>query len=144
MFDEDLFYLEEESKTKGLGRKLLPRIMPYFRKYWTKIATAAVLLLFSTVLSLFGPLLLKHAIDVDIKNSSIHGLIRTSLIYLALQIIIFLIGYFQRIQLSVVGEKAAADLKESLFQHVLNLPMSFFDKNPVGRLITGSNPIPKR
>lgn len=136
MFDEDLFYLEEESKTKGLGRKLLPRIMPYFRKYWTKIATAAVLLLFSTVLSLFGPLLLKHAIDVDIKNSSIHGLIRTSLIYLALQIIIFLIGYFQRIQLSVVGEKAAADLKESLFQHVLNLPMSFFDKNPVGRLIT--------
>jgi ATP-binding cassette, subfamily B, multidrug efflux pump len=136
MFDEDVFYLEEESKTKGLGRKLLPRIMPYFRKYWTKIATAGVLLLFSTVLSLFGPLLLKHAIDVDIKNSSIPGLIRTSLTYLAIQIISYLIGYFQRIQLSVVGEKAAADLKENLFHHILNLPMSFFDKNPVGRLIT--------
>lgn len=136
MFGEDLFYLEEESKTKGLGRKLLPRIMPYFRKYRAKIATAALLLLFSTVLSLFGPLLLKHAIDVDIAKGSIPGLIRTSVIYLVLQLVVFLIGYFQRIELSKVGEKAAADLKENLFQHILNLPMSFFDRNPVGRLIT--------
>ncbi len=136
MFGEDLFYLEEESKTKGLGRKLLPRIMPYFRKYRAKIATAALLLLFSTVLSLFGPLLLKHAIDVDIAKGSVPGLIRTSVIYLVLQLVVFLIGYFQRIELSKVGEKAAADLKENLFQHILNLPMSFFDRNPVGRLIT--------
>ena len=136
MFGEDVFYLEEESKTKGLGRKLLPRIMPYFRKYRAKIATAALLLLFSTVLSLFGPLLLKHAIDVDIAKGSVPGLIRTSVIYLVLQLVVFLIGYFQRIELSKVGEKAAADLKENLFQHILNLPMSFFDRNPVGRLIT--------
>jgi len=136
MFEEDLFFLEEESKTKGLGRKILPKLMPYFRKYRTKIATAAAFLLFSTVLSLFGPLLIRHAIDVDIKNSSIPGLVRTSLIYLTLEVIIMLIGYFQRIELSKVGEKAAADLKENIFQHVLNLPMSFFDRNPVGRLIT--------
>lgn len=136
MFEEDLFFLEEESKTKGLGKKILPKIMPYFRKYRAKIITAALFLLFSTVLSLFGPLLIRHAIDVDIKNSSIHGLVRTSLIYLALEVIIMVIGYYQRIALSRVGEKAAADLKENLFQHVLNLPMSFFDRNPVGRLIT--------
>ncbi|MEO0093112.1 MAG: ABC transporter ATP-binding protein [candidate division WOR-3 bacterium] len=136
MFGEDLFYLEEESKTKGLGLKLLPRILPYFRKYRAKIITATLLLLFSTVLSLFGPLLLKQAIDVDIAKGSIPGLIRTSIIYLALQAVIFLIGYFQRIELSKVGENAAADLKEKLFQHILNLPMSFFDRNPVGRLIT--------
>ncbi|MDH5684576.1 MAG: hypothetical protein OEZ20_08950, partial [candidate division WOR-3 bacterium] len=103
MFDEDLFYLEEESKTKGLGRKLLPRIMPYFRTYRAKIITAALLLLFSTVLSLFGPLLIKHAIDVDIAKGSIPSLIRTSIIYLVLQVIVFLIGYFQRIELSKVG-----------------------------------------
>jgi len=136
MFGEDLFYLEEESKTKGFGKNLLPRILPYFRQYQAKIITAALLLLFSTTLSLFGPLLLKHAIDVDIPKGSIPGLIRTSIIYLLLQIVIFLIGYFQRIELAKVGEKAAADLKENLFQHILNLPMSFFDQNPVGRLIT--------
>jgi ATP-binding cassette subfamily B protein len=136
MFEEDLFFLEEESKTKGLGKKILPKIMPYFRKYRAKIITAALFLLFSTVLSLFGPLLIRRAIDVDIKNSSIHGLVRTSLIYLALEVVIMAIGYYQRIALSRVGEKAAADLKENLFQHVLNLPMSFFDRNPVGRLIT--------
>ena len=50
MFEEDVFFLEEESKTKGLGRKLLPKIMPYFRKYRAKIITAALFLLFSTVL----------------------------------------------------------------------------------------------
>lgn len=136
MFDEELFSLEGESRTKGLGKKILPRIIPYFRKYRTKLATAAALLLFSTGLKLFGPILIKRAIDVDIANGSILGLIRTSLSYLIIQVVVFLIGYFQRIELAKIGEKAVANLKTNLFQHILNLPMTFFDRNPVGRLIT--------
>jgi len=136
MFGEEIFVGEEEEKTEGRGGQYLPRLLPYFSKYRRQVMTAAFLLLFSTVLSLFGPILLKHAIDVDIKNGSLGGLVRTSLIYLTLQITVFLIGYFQRIELSIVGEKAAADLKEKLYQHVLNMPISFFDQTPVGKLIT--------
>jgi ATP-binding cassette subfamily B multidrug efflux pump len=137
MFGEDIYYAEEETtETKGQTRKLLKGLLPYFKKFRAKIITAAVLLLISTVMGLFGPVLLKHAIDVDIKNGSIHGLIRTSIIYLALQLGVFLIGYYQRIALAYVGERAAALIKENLYKHIINLPMQFFDKNPVGRLLT--------
>jgi len=136
MFGEDIYSETEEAKAKGLGFKLLPRIWPFFRKYRNRVILAGAMLIVSTVLSLFGPVLLKHAIDVDIAGKSVSGLVRTSIIYLVIQLLVFGIGYFQRIALAVVGEKAAADLKEQLYQHIIRLPVSFFDHNPVGRLIT--------
>src|SRR5512136_1251259 len=136
MFGEDIYSETEEAKTKGLGFKLLPRIWPFFRKYRNRVIVAGTLLVVSTVLSLFGPVLLKHAIDVDIAHGSIPGLLRTAAVYLALQLAVFSISYFQRVALAIVGENAAADLKEKLYQHIIRLPVSFFDHNPVGRLIT--------
>jgi ATP-binding cassette subfamily B protein len=136
MFGEDIYSEAEEAKTKGLGFKLLPRIWPFFRKYRNRVIVAGALLVVSTVLSLFGPVLLKHAIDVDIAHGSIPGLLRTAVIYLVLQLAVFGISYFQRVALAIVGENAAADLKERLYQHIIRLPVSFFDHNPVGRLIT--------
>ncbi len=135
-FEDESFIGDEETPVKGKGQQLVRRLLPYFKPYWRKITVAACLLIFSTALSLFGPLLLRHAIDIDIKTGSVYGLARTAIIYLVLQLTIFLIGYFQRIQLAMVGERATADIKESLYRHTLNLPMGFFDKNPVGRLIT--------
>ncbi|MCX7785308.1 MAG: ABC transporter ATP-binding protein/permease [candidate division WOR-3 bacterium] len=137
MFGNDLFYLEEEvAEIKTSTRKLLQRLLPYFYKFRTRIITATILLLVSTGLGLLGPVLLKHAIDVDIKQGSISGLVRTSIIYLVLQIVVYLIGYFQRVSLAIVGERACALLKENLYRHIINLPLSFFDKNPVGKLLT--------
>ncbi|MEO0091932.1 MAG: ABC transporter ATP-binding protein [candidate division WOR-3 bacterium] len=137
MFGNDIFSLEEEvAEIKTSTRKLLQRLLPYFYKFRTRIITATILLLISTGLGLLGPVLLKHAIDVDIKQGSISGLFRTSLIYLILQISVYLIGYFQRVSLAIVGERACALLKENLYQHIINLPLSFFDKNPVGKLLT--------
>lgn len=137
MFHEDLFFSEEEPiEVKGQTRRLLKKLLPYFSRFRIRIITAAILLLISTALGLFGPILLRHAIDVDIKLGHLSGLIRTSLIYLFIQIAVFVIGYYQRISLAYVGEKAGALLKENLYTHVINLPMRFFDKNPVGRLLT--------
>jgi len=137
MFGEDIFYSEEEqTEVKGQSKKILIKLLPYFARFRVRIITAAVLLLVSTVLGLFGPILLKHAIDVDIKTGSITGLVRTSIIYLLLQVAVFVIGYYQRISLAYVGERAGALLKEDLYTHVIRLPIRFFDKNPVGRLLT--------
>jgi ABC-type multidrug transport system fused ATPase/permease subunit len=131
-FDEST----EEQPTSGLGSQYLRKLWPYFRRYRRTVFIAAFLLLFSTVLSVLAPLLLRHAIDVDIRFGSVGGLLRTSLIYLFLQVMVFVIGYFQRIELALVGENAAADLKEHIHNHVLNMPVSFFDQTPIGRLIT--------
>ncbi|MBS4016289.1 MAG: ABC transporter ATP-binding protein [Candidatus Latescibacteria bacterium] len=137
MFGEEVFYSEEETtETKGQTKKLLKALLPYFMRFRARIITATIMLLVSTVLGLFGPILLRHAIDVDIKQGSIPGLIRTSLLYLTLQLVVYIIGYFQRINLALVGERAAALIKENLYKHIINLPIQFFDKNPVGQLLT--------
>ncbi len=137
MFDDDYFFIEEEeTHIKGQTRQMLKKLLPYFTHFRVRIITAALLLIISTVLGLFGPILLKHAIDVDIRLGHIHGLIQTSLMYLALQLVVYLIGYYQRIALAYVGEQAGALLKQNLYNHIINLPMRFFDKNPVGRLLT--------
>lgn len=137
MFGEEVFYSEEETtESKVQTRKLIKGLLPYFNRFRTRIIIATIMLLVSTVLGLFGPILLRHAIDVDIKLGSISGLIRTSLLYLFLQLVVYVIGYFQRISLALVGERAAALLKQNLYGHIMSLPMQFFDKNPVGRLLT--------
>ncbi|MDD5530710.1 MAG: ABC transporter ATP-binding protein [bacterium] len=135
--DEDLFSSEEdEAQNQGSLKKLLGGLLPYFAKYRIQVITATLLLLFCSVLTLFGPLLLRQAIDVDIKTSNIPGLVRTSLIYLILQAMIVVIGYFMNISLATVGEKTVMLLKENLYKHILKLPMSFFDKNPAGKLLS--------
>jgi ATP-binding cassette subfamily B protein len=131
------FYLEEEeAKTRGLGLKLLTRIWPYFAKYRTRVIFTGLMVLGSSGLGLLGPLLIKHAIDSDIAGHNLPGLWRTALLYLGIQLVAFALSYFQRIQLTIVSENAVSDLKESLYSHILHLPVSFFDRNPVGRLIT--------
>ena len=131
------FYIEqEEARTKGLGFRLLPRLWPYFRKYTARTGIAAVMLTTSAVLGICAPLLIKHAIDADIPDGNLTGLFHTALIYLGLQVVINVFGYFQQFLLAWIGEHAIADLKSNLFNHMLRLPVSFFDHNPVGRLIT--------
>ncbi len=135
-FYEDEFLPEEEERTKKRNWRLIKRLIPYFKKYIKKIIIASALLLFSTLLALLGPILIKHAIDIEIPNKSIQGIIIIALIYLTIQIFILLVRYFQQIEIMTVGEKAIADLKSDIFAQLMNLPLSYFDKNPVGRLIS--------
>ncbi|KPL16005.1 hypothetical protein AMJ74_00205 [candidate division WOR_3 bacterium SM1_77] len=135
-FYEDEFLPEEEEKTKKRNWRLIKRLMPYFKKYTKKIIIASALLLSSTLLALLGPILIKHAIDVEIPNKSIQGVIIIALIYLTTQVFILLVRYFQQIEIMTVGEKAIADLKSDIFGQLMDLPLSYFDKNAVGRLIS--------
>jgi ATP-binding cassette subfamily B protein len=136
MSGADFYIEEEESKTRGKGYKLLPRLWPFLRKYLGRTILAAGLLVASAVMGLIGPLLIKHAIDVNIKLGDTSGLMFVGLAYLLIQIANGFAGYFQQTLLAIVGENAIADLKHSLFGRIVRLPASFFDKNPVGRLIS--------
>ncbi len=127
---------EEDSGYQGRASTYIRRLWPFFRPYLGRAAASAGLLLTATGLGLLGPVLLKRAIDVNIGGGDIAGLAVTSLTYLGLQVAIFFASYFQMVWLTMVGEQGAADLKHRLFSHLLSLPMQFFDKNPVGRLIS--------
>lgn len=126
----------EDAKPTGKAGTYIRRLWPFFRPYLGRVMAAGALLLVSTGLGLLGPVLLKRAIDVNIGQGDLRGLAATSIVYLAVHLALLVTSYFQQVWLALVGERGAADLKHALFRHVLDLPMSFFDKTPAGKLIS--------
>lgn len=129
-------YLVEQGDTRKRNWRIIKKLLPYFRKYLRTIIIASLLLLFSTLLTLLGPILIRRAIDVEIPNKSMQGLIILAVIYIIIQIVVILVRYFQQIEIMSVGERAIADLKADIFRHLLKLPISYFDKHPIGTLIS--------
>ncbi|MEO0184333.1 MAG: ABC transporter ATP-binding protein [candidate division WOR-3 bacterium] len=134
--DEEDYTTEEETQKGSRDIHLIKRLLPYFRPYLKKIIIATMLLLLSTVLALAGPVLIKRVLDHEIPNKDLQGLLFIAIIYFVIQSLVILIRYFQQIEIAMIGERAIADLKFDLFRHTITLPVQFFDKNPVGRLIT--------
>jgi ATP-binding cassette subfamily B protein len=136
MFYDGFMPTEEEEKVQGRVGEYLKRLWPFFSPYLGRVIAAAALLVVSSGLSLSGPVLLKRAIDLNIARGDVRGLALTSAVYLLVQVGIFFATYFQMVWLAQVGERGASDLKQALFKHILKLPMSFFDQNPSGKLIS--------
>lgn len=135
LFKEE-FDSESVPARTGAGISYLGRAWPYFRRHLGLVILAAGLLLASALLGLLGPILVKHAIDVDIASKSLAGLLRTAGYYLLVLLGTGVAGYAQALVLARVGERATADLKHAIFHHVLRLPATTLDSLAVGKLIT--------
>ena len=129
--NEKITEKEKEISWKTAFSKLMPLLKNHFRM----LIVCFLLLTGATLLSLYWPILLKRALDVDIKNGDFDALIATVLIIGIIQGVTILLQYFQRIKLEIIGQDIMIDLKRKLFRHILSLDVSFFDKNPVGRLM---------
>ena len=128
-------------------RRLLNYLWPYRRL----IAGALVLLVLNSILQVAGPLLTKAAIDrylapnpnriptpLDpfLPADPVAGITRISLLYLAALCGIFLFEFAQMNIMQYIGQKAMFDLRRQLMTHLQNLDIAFYDRNPVGRLVT--------
>ncbi len=82
-------------------------------------------------LSKFSPLKI-----LKIRKKDIESIKNIALIYLAILLLLGILTYLHMVLLQYVGQKLMIDIRMGLFSHVLKLPMNFFDKNPVGRLVT--------
>jgi ATP-binding cassette subfamily B protein/subfamily B ATP-binding cassette protein MsbA len=73
---------------------------------------------------------------LELRNKSISTVTIIGLIFLVIVLIRFGIGYFQTVLTTIASQKAMHDLRSDLFAHLEKMPVTFFDKNPVGRLVT--------
>jgi ATP-binding cassette subfamily B multidrug efflux pump len=128
--------IDEDTKPTGKASEYIRRLWPYFRPYLGRVVAAGCLMVVSSGLGLLGPVLLRRAIDVNIAQGDLRGLAATSLVYLAIQGAVLVTTYFQIVWLARVGEQGASDLKHRLFRHLLDMPMAFFGKQPVGKLVS--------
>jgi len=113
-------------------RKLLPRVYPY---RWI-LGFCGVLLLCSSLLSLAGPLLIRHAIDVEFIKKDLYGLYQIVIIYFLVLVISFVISYFQRVNIEIAGQKIIKQIRIDVFSHLTGMNQRFFDSNPVGQLLS--------
>ncbi|HEX4538436.1 MAG TPA: ABC transporter ATP-binding protein [Candidatus Acidoferrum sp.] len=136
---------EEEALGKAYDSRLMKRLLEYMRPYKWQVIIALALTLAVTPLELAPPMLFRAAIDRYLDPSAHHlisilaarrGLVIISIIYLLVLFFDFLAQYVQIRIMQRVGQQTMYDMRQEIFAHIQRLSMSYFDKNPVGRLVT--------
>jgi ATP-binding cassette subfamily B protein len=112
------------------------RLLEYFRPYQKQLALSFFLLIVISVLQLAGPYLVKVAIDRYILKNDWAGLNRVVGVYLAVLFAAFSLQYVQTYGMQVLGQRIMHDMRLSLFSHLQKMSLSFFNRNPVGRIVT--------
>jgi ATP-binding cassette subfamily B multidrug efflux pump len=155
---------EEEALGKAYDARLMRRLMTYLRPYRGMTAGAVALILLSSVLQLIGPLAFAVAMDLfirprdeqpghltgasvwvrdallarGIEPSSVatQGLTVVAAIYLGTLVLTFITLYAEGYLMQLMGQYIMNDMRRQVFGHLQRLPISYFDRNPIGRLVT--------
>ena len=136
---------EEEALGKAYDSRLMKRLLEYLRPYRWRVILALALVAIVTPLELAPPILFQRVIDRFLvpgasgripMTTAWHGVILISVVYLGVLIFDFLAQYIQIRIMQRVGQQTMYDMRTEIFGHLQRLPMSYFDRNPVGRLMT--------
>ncbi|HEX5007915.1 MAG TPA: ABC transporter ATP-binding protein, partial [Hyphomonadaceae bacterium] len=127
---------EEEILGKAYDARLMRRLMTYLSPYKRSVALAFTLILAESALETIFPWLTKIAIDSYITPGNLRGLVNIAGIAFLVLIAKFCAEALEAITLQRTGQKIMRDMRSEIFRHLQNLSPSFYDKNPVGRLIT--------
>jgi len=136
---------EEEALGKLYDGRLTRRLLGYLRPYRGRVAFAVLLSLLSSVLAIAGPLLLKVTVDRFLVPAlaghismavALQGIGLISLLFFAALASRFTLDYVQTRMMQRIGQLAMYDLRSELFDRIQRLPLAFFDRNPLGRLVT--------
>jgi ATP-binding cassette subfamily B multidrug efflux pump len=143
--------VEEEVVGKAYDSRLMARLLTYMRPYRSTVAVSLLLLLANSVVQVLGPLLTKMAVDRYLvpTTATFHtpfdrflsadpwtGIAQLSAVYLAAIIVGFGCDFGQTYLMQWTGQRAMFDLRRELMTHLQRLDISYYDRNPVGRLIT--------
>jgi ATP-binding cassette subfamily B multidrug efflux pump len=127
---------EEEALGKGYDAHLMRRLLEYLRPYKWQVTLALVVLLAGSLLQIVGPWLTQMAIDDAIPNGDAPLLATLAAAYLASVVIGFLLLYAQTVVTTWLGQRVMYDLRTQIFVKLQRLDLRFYDRNPVGRLMT--------
>ena len=127
---------EEEILGKAYDSRLMLRVLRYLRPYWKLLAVSFVFLMLQTGAQLLGPYITKIAIDRYIAQKDIAGLDLMALAYLGVVLFGFIVVFIQTYTTEYTGQRAMHDLRMEIFSHLQKQDLAYFDRNPIGRLMT--------
>ena len=127
---------EEEVLGKAYDSRLMARLLRYLRPYKLHVAGAIVLLMLASLLGVVSPYLTKIALDEAIPRGDGGQLAFLAIIFLVATVLIFVFQYAQALVTTWLGQRVMYDLRTQVFRKLQQLDLAFYDRNPVGRLMT--------
>ncbi len=140
---------EEEVLGKAYDSRLMKRLLQYLHPYWWQTSIALAAILIKVGADVLGPFLTLVAIDKYLSPVPRHtifdrflsdrpfvGIAQITALYVGLLLFSFILEYLQTYFMQWVGQMVMYDLRSEIFRHLQRLHVAFFDKNPVGRLVT--------
>ena len=127
---------DEEVLGKAYDSVLMRRLLRYLVPYRSQVAVALVAIIAGAALQLAQPYLVKIAIDRHIQPGNLAGLDRIALAFLAILFASFSLEFLQTWMLQTTGQRIMFDMRLQIYRHLQQLDVQFYDRNPVGRLMT--------
>jgi ATP-binding cassette subfamily B multidrug efflux pump len=131
-----LSFHEEEVLGKAYDATLMRRLLWYLRPYKPQVALALAAIIAASVLQLAQPYLMKLAIDRYIANGDLRGIDRIAVGFFGILLASFVLEYVQMWTLQMTGQRIMFDLRMQIYGHLQRIDLQFYDRNPVGRLMT--------
>jgi ATP-binding cassette subfamily B protein len=126
----------EEVLGKAYDARLMRRLLGYLRPHRRAVVVALVSIIGYSVLQLAQPYLTKLAIDDHITTGNLEGLDRIAFAFLVVLVGSFILEYLQTFTMQMMGQRIMYDLRMQIYRHLQRLDVRFYDRNPVGRLMT--------
>ncbi len=121
---------------KAIDWKLLLRIMQYVKPYNRTFVIAALLTIFLAVITLAQPILMEIGLDKYILAGDYNGLVMIVVLMVTLLAVQTAAQYYQTYLTNALGQSVIRDLRIHVFQHIMSLRLRYFDRTPIGMLIT--------
>ncbi len=127
---------DDDDAGRVFDGRLARRLSGYVRPHLRLAVGAVLLLLVEGLLQLVGPLLTRQVIDVALPAGDYAAVGRATGLFVGALVAQFGLDYGQTVLTNLLGQRAMHDLRRELFDHLQRLSITFFDRNPVGRLVT--------
>ncbi len=126
---------DEDRISRVSTLEVMRRMYPFLKPHRRSFLIGALLLFLSVAGELAGPVILKQVIDRAIPDRSVSDIVIYSILFAGTFAFAMIMSYMQVIMTTRVGLSVVRDLKERVFRHMLSLSLSYFDKNPTGKLM---------
>ncbi|HEX9829398.1 MAG TPA: ABC transporter ATP-binding protein [Bacteroidota bacterium] len=127
---------EEEVLGKAYDARLMRRLLTYLRPYKWHVVAGILLSILVSGLEAVRPYFTKIAVDTDIAANDKHGLLMTTLAFFGVLVFRGLMQYANAYLTQWIGQRTIFDLRMEVFAHLQKRSLRFYDRNPIGRLIT--------
>ena len=127
---------EDEVLGRAYDARLMRRLLGYLRPHRHSVLVALLAIVGHSVLQLVQPLLIRMAIDDHILADNLTGLDQIALLFLVILVGSFALEFVETYTMQMIGQRIMYDLRMEIYRHLQRLDVQFYDRNPVGRLMT--------